>query len=158
MTKQLVLGMCLVAVVLAARADAGGASAMPAAEPSPGLTPELVARLNQADLAAGARFFERKCSQCHDGEKSGGHAKGPFLWNVFGRSAGTIPGFVFSDAMKRSGITWNYATLDHYLADTERAIPGWAMNFTGITDDRLRAAVVVFVSRLADSPPSLPSP
>jgi cytochrome c len=136
----------------AAQADGGG----PMTKYAPPLTPELKARLTQADLDAGARYFERKCSQCHDGVKTGGHAKGPFLWNVFGRKAGTIPGFEFSPAMKGVGIAWNFATLDYYLADTERAVPGKAMNFTGITDDALRAAVVVFVSRLGDSPPPLP--
>jgi hypothetical protein len=46
----------------------------------PTLTPELKARLAQADVAAGEKYFERRCSQCHDGEKTGGHAKGPFPW------------------------------------------------------------------------------
>lgn len=137
---------------LPARADGGG----PLAVYAPPLTPELKVRLAQADLDAGARYFERKCSQCHDGVKTGGHAKGPFLWNVFGRKAATIPGFAFSDAMKKSGVTWDFATLDYYLADTERAVPGKAMNFVGITDDKLRAAVVVIVSKLSDAPPPLP--
>lgn len=133
-----------------------------AADPSfaggyrPAMTAELKARLAQADPAAGARYFERRCSQCHDGKKTGGHAKGPLLWNVFGRGAASIPGFEFSDAMKRAGIAWDYATLDYYLADTERAVPGRAMNFTRIADAALRAAVVAHMSRLGDSPPSLP--
>ncbi len=120
------------------------------------MTPELKARLAQADLEAGARFFERKCSQCHDGEKTGGHAKGPFLWNVFQRKAGSIPGFAFSAAMQRAGITWDYATLDYYLAETERAVPGKAMNFVGISDPALRAAVVAHLRKLNDQPPPLP--
>ncbi|NWG30206.1 MAG: c-type cytochrome [Rhodocyclaceae bacterium] len=122
----------------------------------PPLTPELKARLKQADPAAGARFFERKCSQCHDGEKTGAHAKGPLLWNVFGRRAGTIAGFAFSPAMQAAGVVWDFATLDYYLADTERAVPGRAMDFAGITDPALRAAVVLYLSRLNDSPPPLP--
>lgn len=122
----------------------------------PTLTPELKARLAQADAAAGTRFFERKCSQCHDGEKSGGHAKGPFLWNLFGRKAGEIAGFDFSPAMQKAGIVWDYATLDHYLADTERAVPGKAMNFVGIPDPALRAAVILHLRTLNDVPPPLP--
>lgn len=122
----------------------------------PAVTPELKARLAQADAAAGAAYFERKCSQCHDGEKTGGHAKGPFLWNLFGRKAGEIAGFDFSPAMRRTGITWDYATLDHYLADTERAVPGKAMNFVGIPDAALRAAVILHLRTLNDVPPPLP--
>jgi cytochrome c len=122
----------------------------------PAVTPELKARLAQADLAAGEKFFDRKCSQCHDGVKSGGHAKGPFLWNLFGRQAASIPGFEFSEAMKRAGIAWDYATLDYYLADTERAVPGKAMNFVGIPDAALRAAVIAHLRSLNDVPPPLP--
>jgi cytochrome c len=122
----------------------------------PAVTPELKARIAQADLAAGEKFFDRKCSQCHDGVKTGGHAKGPFLWNVFGRQAASIPGFEFSDAMKRAGIAWDYATLDYYLADTERAVPGKAMNFVGIPDPALRAAVIAHLRTLNDLPPPLP--
>lgn len=120
------------------------------------MTPELANRLKQADLAAGDNFFERKCSQCHDGEKSGGHAKGPFLWNVFGRRAGSSAGFEFSEAMKRAGVTWDYATLDHYLANTELAVPGKTMNFSGIEDAALRAAVVMHLRKMNDAPPALP--
>ncbi len=122
----------------------------------PVMTDELKARLATADVAAGAKYFDRKCSQCHDGEKTGGHAKGPFLWNWFGRPAASIPGFEFSVAMKRAGIAWDYATLDHYLADTERAVPGKAMNFVGIADPALRAAVLLHLRTLNDAPPPLP--
>lgn len=122
----------------------------------PQLDQDLKARLANADAAPGARLFERKCSQCHDGEKTGGHAKGPFLWNLFGRKAGTIPGFPFSEAMKRADITWDYATLDYYLAETERAVPGKAMNFVGIADPVLRASVLLHLRTLNDNPPALP--
>ncbi len=120
------------------------------------MTPELAARLKKADLAAGENLFERKCSQCHDGEKTGGHAKGPFLWNVFGRKAGTAPGFEYSEPMMKAGVTWDFATLDYYLANTERAVPGKAMNFPGIEDADLRAAVVVRLRKMADKPAKLP--
>jgi cytochrome c len=135
---------------------ASGADSSFAGGYRPAVTPELKARLAQADLAAGEKFFDRKCSQCHDGTKTGGHAKGPFLWNLFGRQAASIPGFEFSEAMKRAGIAWDYATLDYYLADTERAVPGKAMNFVGIPDPALRAAVIAHLRSLNDVSPPLP--
>lgn len=143
-----------IAATISMTANAGDASFAGGYRPTP--TPELKARLAQADAAAGAAYFERKCSQCHDGEKTGGHAKGPFLWNLFGRKAGEIAGFDFSPAMRRTGITWDYATLDHYLADTERAVPGKAMNFVGIPDAALRAAVILHLRKLNDVLPPLP--
>lgn len=149
----LFLGMSL---AVAAWAGEPGAASGPLASHVPLLTPELKSRLAQADLAAGARYFERKCSQCHDGAKEGGHGKGPHLWNIMGRKAATAPGFVYSAAMKQAATTWSYATLDYYLADTERAIPDRAMNFSGIQDDQLRANVVAYLRTLNDAPPPLP--
>ena len=137
--------------VPAAAADAAFAAGF-----RPAVTAELKARLVQADATAGAAFFERKCSQCHDGDKTGGHAKGPFLWNLFGRKAAGIAGFDFSPALRRAEVVWDYATLDYYLADTDRAVPGKAMNFVGIPDAALRAAVILHLRTLNDVPPPLP--
>jgi len=149
----LILGTSLAVAAWAGEPGTGGD---PLASHTPLLTPELKARLAQADLAAGARYFERKCSQCHDGAKEGGHGKGPHLWNIMGRKAASAPGFAYSAAMKQSATTWSYATLDYYLADTERAIPDRAMNFSGIQDDQLRANVVAYLRTLNDAPPPLP--
>ena len=76
----------------------------------PPLPPSFVEELRKADPAEGEKIFMRKCSSCHDHEKDGGNGKGPHLWNVMGRKAGTYPGFEYSDAMRNSGHTWNYAT------------------------------------------------
>lgn len=151
-TLPRIAGIFLCTLAAAVAQESGG----PLAAAAPAMTPVLQARLAQADPAAGAAFFERKCSQCHDGAKDGGHGKGPHLWNVMGRRAGSAPGFVYSDAMRAVGRVWDYATLDYYLTDTERAVPGRAMNFAGIKDDALRAAVVMYLRTLSDDPAPLP--
>ncbi|MCZ7653904.1 MAG: hypothetical protein M5R42_05820 [Rhodocyclaceae bacterium] len=51
---------------------------------------------------------------------------------------------------------WTYATLNYYLADTERAVPGREMNLTGIEDDATRANVIAFLRTLSDAPAELP--
>lgn len=128
----------------------------PLASFDPPLGEAMAAAIRSADLDAGARFFERKCSQCHDGQKDGGNFKGPHLWNVFGRMAGTHEGFRYSEAMKAVGRRWSYATLNYYLADTERAVPGRDMNFAGIPLDAERANVIAYLRTLGDTPPPLP--
>lgn len=137
-----------------------GASAFaepgPLASYDPPLDPAFAKLIANADLKAGARYFERKCSQCHDAEKSGGNFKGPHLWNVIGRMAATREGFRFSPAMKAVKKKWTYATLNYYLADTERAVPGREMNLTGIEDDATRANVIAFLRTLSDAPAELP--
>lgn len=145
------LALALIATSAIARADTG-----PLASYDPPLNTELRERLRAANAEAGARTFERKCSQCHDGARDGKDAKCPNLWNVFGRKTAGSPGFVYSDAMKKVGRGWDYATLDYYLADTERAVPGKAMNFVGIADDKARADLIAYLRTLNDAPPPPP--
>ena len=58
--------------------------------------------------------------------------------------------------MKAVKKKWTYATLNYYLADTERAVPGREMNLTGIEDDATRANVIAFLRTLSDAPAELP--
>lgn len=122
----------------------------------PGLSDEFKQLLNNAELEAGEKTFMRKCSSCHDLAKEGGHGKGPHLWNLFGRKAGAIPGFEFSEAMRSIGHTWGYATLDYYLENTERAVPGRIMDFRGIRKEKQRADLIAFLRKFNDNPPELP--
>jgi len=126
------------------------------AEFQPVLTDEFKVLLSKADLGKGEMSFMRKCSSCHDHEKTGGHGKGPHLWNVMGRKAGSAPGFEYSTAMANSGHRWNWATLDYYLTNTELAVPGRAMNFRGIRRDSARADLLMFLSTLNNAPQVIP--
>jgi len=123
---------------------------------TPVLSEEFINVLNSADAQAGQKTFMRKCSSCHDDAKEGGNGKGPHLWNVFSRKAGTYPGFEYSQAMRNSGHIWNFATLNYYLTRTDRAVPGRAMNFRGIRSDKTRAALLRYLATLNDVPPMLP--
>lgn len=119
----------------------------------PELSDKVKTLMANADLAKGASTFDRKCSSCHDYAKDGGHGKGPHLWNVVGRKAGTAPGFEeYSDAMKSSGHVWTLANLNYYLTNTKKAVPGLAMNFRGIKKDKKRAPLIKFLNSLQDSP------
>lgn len=123
---------------------------------TPQLSREFKALLKTADPEAGKDYFMRKCSSCHDDYKSDTHGKGPNLWNVLGRKAGTAKGFDYSEAMKNSGHTWSYATLNYYLTRTDRAVPGRRMNFRGIKKDKDRAKLLAFLRSMNDNPPPLP--
>ena len=98
----------------------------------------------------------RKCSSCHDEYKSSTHGKGPNLWNIFGRKAGTSKGFDYSVAMRQSGHIWDYATLNYYLSNTKRAVPGRIMNFKGIRKDSDRAKLLLFLRSMNDKQVPLP--
>jgi len=123
---------------------------------TPTLSAEFRQMLKNADIDAGAAYFNRKCSTCHDHEKGGIHNKGPLLWNVFGRKAGSVSDFEYSEAMKSSTHHWNFATLNYYLTRTDRAVPGRIMNFRGIRDAQTRANLLAYLRQFNDQPPALP--
>lgn len=124
------------------------------AEFKPEMSDEFISLMKNADLAAGEMLFMRKCSSCHDHEEDGGHSKGPHLWNVIGRQAGSAQGFEYSPAMRNSGHRWDLASLNYYLSNTERAVPGRSMNFRGIRRDTDRAKLLAFLATLSDKPTS----
>lgn len=83
-----------------------------------------------ADAAKGKEVFAQ-CAICHS-LKAGENKIGPSLHGIFGRKAGTEAGFAYSDAVKKSGITWDAATLAKYIADPQAVIPGNKMPFPGL--------------------------
>ncbi len=128
----------------------------PLSEYQPPLDDALRARLQAADSRAGETFFARKCAQCHDAAADGIDFTGPLLWNVVNRPIAARAGFNYSAAMRATSGRWDFATLDYYLADTKRAIPGRSMNFGGISDVELRASVLLYLRSLSDAPAPLP--
>ena len=63
------------------------------------------------DTKRGAQLFQQ-CMACHS-VQAGEHMTGPSLAHAAGRKAGTGPGFQrYSEALKRSGVTWNDAALE----------------------------------------------
>ncbi|HEX4883591.1 MAG TPA: hypothetical protein VFX05_05595 [Casimicrobiaceae bacterium] len=77
---------------------------------------------------------------------------GPRHCGLLGRRAGSVPGFAYSDAMRRSGIVWDAAALDRFLAAPLRAVPGTSMGYAGIADARERADLIAFLAAAAASP------
>jgi cytochrome c len=87
-----------------------------------------------------------QCSACHSVDGSNG--VGPTLQGVIGRKAGSVAGFRYSRAMKGSSIVWDDKTLDAYVADPQKAIPGNVMPFAGIADAKQRADLVAYLQTL----------
>ena len=98
----------------------------------------------QTGEPGGIRSFQA-CVACHSLEP-GRHFSGPSLANLFGRKAGTAPGFQrYSDALQRSGVTWDDKTLDAWLGDPARFIPGNTMTFAGVKDDGVRRDLIQYL-------------
>jgi cytochrome c len=93
------------------------------------------------DAERGKDLFERRCTGCHslDQDKEGPHLRG-----VYGRKAGTVPTFTYSDAVKSAQITWSDKTLEKWLTDTESVIPGNDMTFR-VPKPEERADIIQFL-------------
>lgn len=95
------------------------------------------------DPAKGKIVFAR-CAVCHD-VKPGVKKIGPSLAGIFGREAGSMPGFAYSAAMKASKIVWTPRTLDTYLVRPAKSVPGTKMIFMGLPNPTDRANVIAYL-------------
>jgi len=76
---------------------------------------------------------------------------GPRHCGLIGRPAGSVPGFVYSPAMKRSGIVWSERALDRFLAAPMKSMPGTAMTYDGIADAKERADLIAYLEQAGRS-------
>ena len=89
------------------------------------------------DAKRGERVFGA-CAACHSLEPNR-NMTGPTLADLWNRKAGGLAGFPrYSSALKSSGVTWNDKTLDEWIKDPQRVVPGNEMTFQGIKDDQPR--------------------
>ena len=84
------------------------------------------------DVAAGKIAFN-KCAACHAIGENAKNKVGPELNGLDGRKSGSVEGYSYSDANKKSGITWNEAEFKDYIKSPKAKIPGTKMAFAGIT-------------------------
>jgi cytochrome c len=96
-----------------------------------------------ADAERGAQLW-RKCASCHTLEANGRNRAGPRLHGVFGRVAGAVADYKYSDALRNSGIVWDESTLDAYIKDAEGFVPGTKM-YGGLSQDADRADLLAFL-------------
>jgi cytochrome c len=79
-----------------------------------------------ADVDRGKQLFEKRCTGCHSLDQN---KEGPRLRNVYGRTAGSVSTFNYSEALKSAHVTWDDASLNKWLTDTESLIPDNDMSF-----------------------------
>ena len=98
------------------------------------------------DIGLGERQFARKCSICHTLTPDGANRAGPTLYDVFGRRAGTLPGYIYSDALKNSDIVWNADTIDRLFGEgPQEVVPGTKMPLQKMANPEERNALIAFL-------------
>jgi cytochrome c len=100
-----------------------------------------------ADVAAGETVFNQKCKVCHQIGEGAKNFVGPVLNGLIGRKTGSVADYSYSDANKDSGITWDEATLNVYLANPKAKIPGTKMIFAGLPKDTDRDNLVAYLAQ-----------
>jgi cytochrome c len=93
------------------------------------------------DLARGEAVYQR-CLACHSLEHN---RVGPRHCGLFGRRAGSLPGYAYSTAMKKYGVTWNEETLDPFLENPLKTVLGTKMGYAGVKDAGERADLIAYL-------------
>lgn len=93
------------------------------------------------DADKGKDLFAKRCGGCHALDRD---KEGPRLQGVYGRAAGSLASFQYSEALKKSGITWREDTLNQWLTETEKLVPGNDMAF-GVVDPDERREIIAFL-------------
>jgi cytochrome c len=97
------------------------------------------------DAAAGEQSF-KKCLPCHSIGEGAKNKVGPELNGIDGRHSGSAPGYSYSEANKKSGITWDKAQFLEYIKDPRAKIPGTKMIFPGIKNEKEAESLWAYLS------------
>lgn len=137
----------------------GATEAAAGGESGPAEAPDISALYATADKAAGADFFSKKCSTCHNIGKGEGNKVGPHLWGVIGRKVASIADFNYSAGMKSHGDrSWSFDEMNHFQWNPHQWVPGTIMGYAGTPKDSDRANLIVYLNSQSDSPLPLPKP
>lgn len=98
------------------------------------------------DLPPGEALFARKCSLCHTLKPDGRNRAGPTLYKLFGRKAGTLPGYPYSDALLKADVVWGEETIEQLFGlGPDHYTPGTKMPLQRIADAEKRKALIAYL-------------
>jgi cytochrome c len=76
----------------------------------------------------------------------------PVLNGLFGRKAGSVQGYSYSDGKKNSGITWDEVTFSEYIKDPKAKVPGTKIAFAGIKDEQKIKDLIAYLHTYDKAP------
>lgn len=141
-----VMALALVACSGGESNDAGSAASSPEAS-EPTETAGAGGTLAVSAESGPPKAFAQ-CSICHSAQP-GKNMVGPSLAGIYGEKAGEVEGFSFSEAMLKSGLVWDDATLDAYLENPRKVVPGTRMSYAGMKNPEMRKEVIAYIKSLS---------
>jgi cytochrome c len=109
---------------------------------------------NAQDATAGEKVFV-VCRACHQVGPNAKNAVGPVLNGLFGRKAGSVEGYNYSEANKKSGIAWSEEEFTKYIQDPKGVVPGTKMTFAGIKDPQKIKDLIAYLHTFDHAPVKL---
>lgn len=112
------------------------------------------AKMIKKMVKRGKKVAIKQCYACHDITADKQNRVGPPLWGVYGKPAGSVEGYAYSEAhlSKADSIVWDEATLDAYLQNPKSLIPGNKMSYPvaglPVMKDKQRKNVIEFLKSL----------
>lgn len=97
----------------------------------------------EPDPIRGQQLFSERCASCHG---LGANKTGPMLGSVFGRNAGSAPGYKYSSALSNAGLSWSADNLDRWLADPRKFIAGVRMP-ARVVDAASRRDIIAYLAK-----------
>ena len=98
----------------------------------------------------------KQCLACHNVEEGQGAKVGPHLYGIVGRKIASVPGFSYSSALKSKNDNWDFNALNAWLVKPTTYAPGTTMTYAGLSNDKQRADLIVYLNTLSKNPVPLP--
>lgn len=134
-TTVLLLAGCL-AVAGSASVNAGENGAAPSTRSAVAPDDAVIKR---------GRLLFLQCRACHEVAAGQPHKVGPNLHGIMGQAAARAEGFNYSDALSKSKLTWDAATLDRWIEHPSAVVPGTTMAFVGVASEADRRALIAYL-------------
>lgn len=97
--------------------------------------------LAAGDAESGRQQYLSRCIACHSLDVN---LAGPAHRGVFGSKAGSVAGYDYSPALRKSKVVWNEKTLDKWLKNPEKLIPGQKMGYS-VSDAKAREDLIAYL-------------